>query len=63
MVFSTFNMDNLEKSVDTTGKSALILVRLSTLKVIHFMQAKIVKIYRRLYGGGQLCAPHPYKHL
>ena len=27
------------------------------------MQAKIVKIYRRLYGGGQVCAPHPYKHL
>ena len=27
------------------------------------MQAKIVKIYRLLYGGGQVCAPHPYKHL
>ena len=27
------------------------------------MQAKIVKIYRRLYGGGQVCAPHPYKCL
>ena len=27
------------------------------------MQAKIVKIYRRLYGGRQVCAPHPYKHL
>ena len=27
------------------------------------MQAKIVKIYRRLYGGGQVCAPHPYKRL
>ena len=61
--FQLLTWTTQEKSVDTTGKSALILVRLSTLKVIHFMQAKIVKIYRRLYGGGQVCAPHPYKHL
>ena len=56
-VFSTFDMDKLRKSVDTTGKSALILGKLPSLKVIRLKRAKrefhkVSKIYKRLYRGG-----------
>ena len=56
-VFSTFDMDKLRKSVDTTGKSALILGKLPSLKVIRLKRAKrelhkASKIYKRLYRGG-----------
>ena len=56
-VFSTFDMDKLRKSVDTTGKSALILGKLPSLKVIRLKGAKrelhkASKIYKRLYRGG-----------
>ena len=62
-VFSTFDMDKLRKSVDTTGKSALILGKLPSLKVIRLKRAKrelhkASKIYKRLYRGGS-----PYKRL
>ena len=40
-VFSTFAMDKFGKSVDTTGKSALMLVKLPNLKVIRLKRAKI----------------------
>ena len=50
-------MDKLRKSVDTTGKSALILGKLPSLRVIRLKQAKTElhkasKIYKRLYRGG-----------
>ena len=56
-VFSTFDMDKLRKSVNTTGKSALILGKLPSLKVIRLKRAKrelhkVSKIYKRLYRGG-----------
>ena len=56
-VFSTFDMDKLRKSVDTTGKSALILGKLPSLKVIRLKRAKrelhkASKIYKRLYREG-----------
>ena len=56
-VFSAFDMDKLRKSVDTTGKSALILGKLPSLKVIRLKRAKrelhkVSKIYKRLYRGG-----------
>ena len=62
-VFSTFDMDKFGKSVDTTGKSALMLLKLPNLKVIRLKRAKIqvrkvAKIYRRWYGGGQVCVFH-----
>ena len=38
---TTFNMDQLEKSFDITGKSALKLVQLPSLKVIRLKRAKI----------------------
>ena len=49
------------KSVDNTGKSALKLVNLPSLKVMRLKRAKvklrkIAKSYRHLYGGGQVCA-------
>ena len=73
-VFSTFDMDKLRKSVDTTGKSALILGKLPSLKVIRLKRAKrelhkASKIYKRLYrggvggGGGGKGASSPYKRL
>ena len=56
------------KTVGTTGKSALKLLNLLSLKVIHPKRAKIqlckdAKIYRRFYsgegwrGGGELAPP------
>ena len=50
-----------EKFVDNTGKSALKLVNLLSLKVIRLELAKVklrklAKSYRRLYCGGQVCA-------
>ena len=39
-VFSTFDMDKLRTSVDTTGKSALILVKVPSLKVIRLKRVK-----------------------
>ena len=62
-VFSTFDIDQSGKSIDTTGKSALKLVIFPTFKVVHIKQARIylhkaVKIYRRLSGWWQVCAPH-----
>ena len=73
-VFSTFDMDKLRKSVDTTGKSALILGKLPSLKVIRLKRAKrefhkVSKIYKSLYrggvggGGGWGGASSPYKRL
>ena len=65
-------MDKLRKSVDTTGKSSLILGKLPSLKVIRLKRAKrelhkASKIYKRLYrggvGGGGGGASSPYKRL
>ena len=69
IVFSTFDMDQLgQKSIDTTGKSALKLV--PNLKVIlYVVVCEVGKIYRRLYvgGGASLCPSPPpsptYKRL
>ena len=49
-------MDMLWKIRRNTGRSALILVDMKNLKVIALKRAtiwlrKVVKIYRRLYGG------------
>ena len=41
LVYLSFDMDHLVKSIDTTGKSALELVKLSNLKVICPKQPKI----------------------
>ena len=60
IVFSTFDMDQLgQKSIDTTGKSALKLV--PNLKVIlYVVVCEVGKIYRRLYvGGGGKFVPLP----
>ena len=72
-VFSTFDMDKLRKSVDTTGKSALILVKVPSLKVIRISEWRDSSTKCRGFtnvclsaGGGQVCAPPPsppYKRL
>ena len=59
IVFSTFDMDQLgQKSIDTTGKSALKLV--PHLKLIR----RRLRSWENLqtfvcWGGGQVCAPPP----
>ena len=56
-VFFNFFMTE-EKSVDTPARKALKLAKLSSLKVMRRKRMKIqlrkvVKIYRRLHGGGR----------
>ena len=41
-VFSTFDVDKLRKSVNNPGKSALILEKLPSLKLIRLKQVKIL---------------------
>ena len=65
-VFPTFDINKLGKIGlhHWKGKTALILVKLPNLTVIHLNRVniqllKVAKFYRRLYGGRQVCAPHP----
>ena len=46
------------KSLDTTEKSALRLVKLPRLKVKVIQLLKVAKFYRRLYGAGHKLALH-----
>ena len=51
--FSTFEMD-------PSTPLNIILVKLPNLKVIRLLrnERRVAKIYRRLYVGWQVCAPH-----
>ena len=58
LFFQLLTRTTLGKSVNTTEKGTLRLVKLLYLKVIFLMHAEIApQIYRHLYSQGQVCAP------
>jgi len=63
MVFSTFHMDQLAKIHRNRWKELLKISRVAKfesnkMKLTKIWLRKVVKFYRRLYGGGQAYAPH-----
>ena len=61
--FQFLTWTSLGKSVDTTQRSALKLVKLPSLnmicwKLMKIHLLKVVNFYKPLYGGGQVCAFH-----
>ena len=61
--FQFLTWTSLGKSVDTTQRSALKLVKLPSLnmicwKLMKIHLLKVVNFYKPLYGGGQVCASH-----
>ena len=68
LVFQLLLIIGKAKSIDTAVKRALKLANLPSLKVTRLKQVKknlckVAKIYRSLYGGGQVSTPPPCKHL
>ena len=62
LVFQLLLIISKAKSIDTAVKSALKLANLPSLKVtclkrVKKKRCKVAKIYRSLYGGGQVSTP------
>ena len=63
LVFQLLLIISKAKFIDTAVKSALKLANLPSLKVTRLKRVKkklckVAKIYRSLYGGGQVSTPH-----
>ena len=64
MVFSTFNMDNLGKICRHHWKERLNISKIVKFESDTFYASKDCEnLQTFVWWGGQVCAPHPYKHL